>query len=120
MIKSEESALASKYKVTSYPSFFILKHGEKAPIKYEGDTFTYKMLFEFINIYSETFVDPNAVGKQEEESKAKKPWMSMPVPFISKESGNDICLKKDGLCVIYVMKSAADSDPKIVETMQTL
>ena len=120
MIKSDDSALAGKYKVTSYPSFFILKHGEKAPIKYEGETFTYKMLFEFINIYSETFVDPNAVGKQEEESKAKKPWMSTPVPFISKESGNDICLKKDGLCVIYVMKSAADSDPKIVETMQTL
>ena len=51
MIKSDETALATKYKVTSYPSFFILKHGEKAPIKYDGDTFTYKMLFEFINIY---------------------------------------------------------------------
>lgn len=121
MIKSDESALASKYKVTSYPAFFILKNGEKAPIKYEGDTFTYKMLFEFINIYSETFVDPNAAGKQAEEtSKAKKPWMSQPIPYISKESANDICLKKDGLCVIYVMKSAADSDPEIVSTMQAL
>ena len=46
--------------------------------------------------------------------------MSQPIPYISKESANDICLKKDGLCVIYVMKSAADSDPAIVETMQVL
>lgn len=77
MIKSEESSLASKYKVTSYPAFFILKHGEKAPIKYEGENFSYKMLFEFINIYSETFVDPNAATKAADEgSKAKKPWMS--------------------------------------------
>ena len=75
MIKSEESSLASKYKVTSYPAFFILKHGEKAPIKYEGETFSYKELFEFINIYSETFVFK---GTQEEpvESAASKPWLT--------------------------------------------
>ena len=121
MIKSEEASLASKYKVTSYPAFFILKHGEKAPIKYDGETFSYKELFEFINIYSETFVDPNAASKAADEgSKAKKPWMSQPIPFLSKESANDICLKKDGLCVIYVMKTAADSDPEIVSTMQGL
>lgn len=56
MIKAEEESLARQYNVKSYPSFFILKHGEKKPIKYEGDTFTYKELFEFINVYSETFV----------------------------------------------------------------
>ena len=45
----------------SYPSFFLLKGGGK-PIKYEGEGYSYKELFEFINIYSETFV---FVGDQE-------------------------------------------------------
>ena len=88
------------WKLLLQPEGF-LKHGEKAPIKYDGETFSYKELFEFINIYSETFVDPNAASKAADEgSKAKKPWMSQPIPFLSKESANDICLKKDGLCVI--------------------
>ena len=49
MIKSEETALASQYGVKKFPAFFILKHGEKKPFKYEGESFTYKDLFEFIN-----------------------------------------------------------------------
>lgn len=32
IIKSDDEALVKKYKVKSFPSFFILKHGEKAPI----------------------------------------------------------------------------------------
>lgn len=115
MISSSEDSLVKQYKVKSFPSFFILKHGEKGPIRYEGDSFAYKFLFEFINIYSETFV---RVGTEDEpvESAASKPWLSQPIPYLSKESGNDICLKKDGiLCVIYVLKSAADSDEEIVK-----
>ena len=75
MISSSEEVLARQYGVTKYPAFFILKHQEKKPIKYEGDNFSYKDLFEFINIYSETFVfagtDDVAV-----ESSASKPWLS--------------------------------------------
>lgn len=56
MIKEEESALVAKYKIKKFPSFLILKHGEKSPIKYDGDDFSYSALFEFINTYSETFV----------------------------------------------------------------
>jgi hypothetical protein len=56
MVKSDETALAAKYKVTSYPSLFILKNDEKKPIKYEDGAFTYSEIFEFINTYSETFV----------------------------------------------------------------
>ena len=64
MINSSEDSLVKQYKVKSFPAFFILKHGEKAPIRYEGDDFAYKFLFEFINIYSETFV---RVGTEEKE-----------------------------------------------------
>ena len=41
------------------------------------------------------------------------------MPYLSKQSGNDICLKKDGvLCVIYALGSAAQSDPKTIEALQ--
>lgn len=90
----------------SFPQLVILKNGEKAPIRYEGSNFSYSDLFEFINTYSETFV-----FKQDEEpveSSASKPWLTQSVPFLSKESGNDLCLKKDGvLCVVYVVPEAA-------------
>ena len=41
MIKADETALASTYKVKKFPSFLILKQGEKAPIKYTGDDYSY-------------------------------------------------------------------------------
>lgn len=113
MVKQEEESLVKKYKVTKFPAFIILKQGEKKPIVYDGDDFSYAALFEFINTYSETFV----FAQQEEpvESRASKPWLAEPVPFLSKDSGNDICLKKDGvLCVIYVLPTQADSDRTVV------
>lgn len=113
LVKSDDDALLKKYKVTKFPHFLILKTGEKTPIHYEEDDNSYSALFEFINTYSETFVDPNQEGNAPEEgaSRASKPWLSSPVPFLSTSSGNDICLKKDGvLCVIYAVPSASASD----------
>ena len=127
MIKKDEESLIKKYKVKKFPSFVILKQGEKKPIMYDGDDYSYAALFEFINTYSETFV----FAQEEEpvESRAskpswkisapKKPWLADPVPFLSKDSGNDICLKKDGvLCVMYVVPSQADSDRTVVQAME--
>lgn len=110
MIKSDEDTLLKKYKVTKFPAFQILKQGEKKPIVYDGDDYSYAALFEFINVYSETFVIPT--GEDENvESRASKPWLSEPVPYLSKDSANDICLKKDGvLCVIYLVPQASQSD----------
>lgn len=83
MVKQEEDTLMKKYKITKFPSFAILKHGEKKPIMYDSDDYSYNGLFEFINTYSETFVfkqvDEGAV-----ESRASRPWLSEPVPFLSK------------------------------------
>ena len=110
MVPSSDEGLIAKYKVKKFPHFLILKQGEKKPIVYDEDDFSYNGLFEFINTYSETFVfaqeDDSAV-----ESRASRPWLSEPVPFLNKESGNDICLKKDGiLCVIYAVPNAAASE----------
>ena len=86
MVKSDDEGLIAKYKVKSFPHFLILKTGLKKPIHYEGSDFSYDQLFEFINIHSETFVDPTKEGaaEPEGESRASKPWLSTPVPFLSK------------------------------------
>ena len=52
------------------------------------------------------------------ESRASRPWLSEAVPFLSKDSANDICLKKDGvLCVIYTVWSASQSDQAVINDM---
>jgi thioredoxin-related protein len=55
LVKNTEEALIKKYKVTKFPHFILLKNNEK-PLAYTGTSYTYSELFEFINIYSETFV----------------------------------------------------------------
>jgi len=56
LIRSEESGLVAKFKVKSYPAVFMLKEKDGKPIKYDGSDFSYQAIFDFINIYSETFV----------------------------------------------------------------
>lgn len=109
MIKKDEEALAKKYKVTKFPTFLLLKNGEK-PKPYEGSSFTYSELFEFINIYSETFVFVGDLEQKEVKSAASKPWLNVATPFLAKDSANDICLQKDGtLCVIYLSYDSQDN-----------
>jgi hypothetical protein len=120
-VRNDEAGLIKQYKITSFPTFVLLRN-EFAPLKYDGASYTYSELFEFVNTYSETFVIPGAdMTAEPKVSAAAKAWLNTPVPFLSKDSGNDICLKKDGtLCVVYVVKEASQSDPKIVSTMQAL
>jgi len=105
IIRDTEEDLVKQLKVKDFPSFFLLRNNEK-PLKYEGETFTYSDLFEFVNTYSETFVFGGT--KEEVKSAASKPWLNVNTPYLSKESGNDICLKRDGtLCVIYIVPDAS-------------
>lgn len=81
---------------------------------YDGGSYTYAELFEFINIYSETFVDVSSQKQEEVKSAATKMWLNMATPYLASDSANDICLKRDGtLCVIYVapnMDKSAEVD----------
>jgi hypothetical protein len=103
LIRNSETALLSKYKVKTFPAIMMLKEGEMRPIKYDGKEFTYQAVFDFINIYSETFVFRG--DKDEVKSAASKPWLTEKIPQLTLDSANDICLKKEGsLCVIYIAK----------------
>lgn len=98
--------MVSKYKVKSFPAVFLIKEKDTKHQKYDGKDFSYQAIFDFINIYSETFVFRN--DEQVAVSAASKPWLSERVPQVTSDSADDICLKKEGaLCVIYVAKDAA-------------
>jgi len=52
------------------------------------------------------------------ESAATKAWLNEAIPFISKESGNDVCFMKDGnLCVIYVLPCKHSADQKVIDEL---
>jgi hypothetical protein len=67
----------SKYKVKSFPALFTIKDKVQKPMKYEGKDLSYQALFDFVNIYSETFIFKDQ--KEEVKSAASKPWLSEPV-----------------------------------------
>ena len=59
MVRESEDALASKYKVKKFPALFVVK-SEGKPLKFDGADFSYSDIFEFLNVHSQIFIDPNA------------------------------------------------------------
>ena len=115
-MRETETSVAAKYKVSKYPALFLIKTKDGKPIPYEGSDYTYQGVFDFINIYSETFVFRD--GEEEVKSAATKPWLSERLPQLATESGNDICFKREGaLCVIYIVK---DESQKTADTTDLL
>lgn len=103
VVRKEESTIISKYKITKFPTIMVIPVGAKKNEYYKGET-KFKALFDFINIYSETFFK---VGEDKtrasEETKADKPWLNEKLPELNAKSGADVCFKVDGIiCVILV------------------
>lgn len=116
LIRDSEQRLVAKYKVKNYPAIYLIKDNESKAQKYEGTDFSYQAIFDFINIYSETFVFRNS--DEEVKSSASKPWLNEKVPQFTSDSANDICLKKESaLCVIYIVKDAASKSNEVSEQL---
>lgn len=73
IVRSTDSVLTDKYKVTSFPTIIVLKAGTPKPIRYTGTVFNFREIFEFLNIYSEVFVPG---GGSSLDSIATKQWMT--------------------------------------------
>lgn len=79
---------------------------------YEGEN-KFKPVFDFLNIYSETFykVGEDKVNPSDQTTTQSKPWLNERLPELTKESGNDICFKVDGVvCVILINKEKPNED----------
>lgn len=72
-------------------------------------------------MHSQIFVDPNSKDNTPKQSSAAKPWLVVPVPEMTADSGNDICLQKDGaLCIILVAKDKASLNQSHLDHMKNV
>jgi len=78
----------------------------------------YHNIFEFLNIYSETFVSG---GGSSVDSPATKSWLNEVVPELNDQSNMDVCMGlKKTLCVIYLTKDEVPEEHiEVLKTMKT-
>ena len=100
------SGITSKYKVTSFPKIMAIGVDKKTKF-FEGEM-KYKKIFDFCNVYQETFF---VVGEDRTPSdEPMKPWMKEKFPEYTKNSANELCFNVDqAICVVLINKEKPDS-----------
>ena len=112
IVRNDMTAILSKYKVNKFPSIMAIGVDKKTKF-YEGNM-KYKPIFDFCNVYQETFfvVGDDTTPRDE----PKKPWLNEKLPELTKESGNDLCFAVDKvICVVCINKEKPDK--KIEDTL---
>jgi len=103
-VQESEADIVSKFKIKKFPSI-MMQRGSKGETKeaYKGEM-NFAGLQEWINLFSESGMGDkvNSGGKEEESIEEAKPWLVQEVPELTGKSSNDICIKGEGLCVIYL------------------
>eukprot|EP00922_Rhytidocystis_sp_ex-Travisia-forbesii_P060422 GHVS01089559.1.p1 GENE.GHVS01089559.1~~GHVS01089559.1.p1 ORF type:complete len:459 (+),score=70.63 GHVS01089559.1:106-1482(+) len=104
--------LLSRWSVTSsqLPRIMLLKHDSKLPQFFKGKDIIFSKLFEWLNVFAETFVLGGGFTDQV-DSNTSKPWLAERMPELTALSQHDICFSKSekskGLCVIYLKYGAS-------------
>ena len=83
IVRSSEEPLLKRYNVKTFPLIMVVKATERKPAVYTGEI-NYQSIFEFINIYSETFV--NGGGSTQDNTNSHKPWLSEMLPELHEKS----------------------------------
>lgn len=100
-INNELKEVVEKYKVTKFPHIIVLKKN-KVIDTYKGKH-SYINIFDWLNVYSETFVFGGGFDTSPDKTD-EKPWKFELIPQFTKLSHGDICFKKadKGLCLLYL------------------
>jgi len=114
----EDKDLVAKFKVKKFPTV-IMQRGQKAETK---ETYTGEMKFtelkEWMNAHSESGMGDKitgAGGGKEESLEESKPWLVQEVPELTAKSNQDVCMRSEGLCVIYLKEG--DLTPQETEML---
>ena len=75
IVRHTDTAITSKYKINTFPKIMAIGVTEKKPNYYTGDT-KYKPLFDFLNVYSETFFRVGEDNTANQPQREAKPWLS--------------------------------------------
>eukprot|EP00922_Rhytidocystis_sp_ex-Travisia-forbesii_P019733 GHVS01029150.1.p1 GENE.GHVS01029150.1~~GHVS01029150.1.p1 ORF type:complete len:465 (-),score=67.09 GHVS01029150.1:250-1644(-) len=101
--------LLSRWSITSsqLPRVVLLKHDSKQPLIFKDKEITFPKLFEWLNVFAETFVLGGGFSDHPPvDLTLTKPWLAERVPEVTTASHQDVCFSKSakskGLCVIYL------------------
>ena len=89
IIRHDDQDLVDRYNINKFPKILVVKATEKKPKVYNGEI-KFQNIFDFLNIYSETFVPG---GGSSQDSAATKSWLTEIVPEMNYKSAADICIK---------------------------
>jgi len=104
IIRHQETDIFAKYGVKKTPQIAMIKPTDKKLVAYDGEL-KYGKIFDFLNIYTETFVPGG------ENLDFEKPWNREIFPELTAKSANDICFGLDGvLCGIYLTKEQPNAE----------
>ncbi|KAJ1607322.1 PDI-like thioredoxin domain-containing protein [Cryptosporidium canis] len=119
--KSDVSiGIAKKFQVTKFPNIMVYKTSSKPPEFYKGEI-KFLPLFEFLNVYAETFVMGGGFSDNESQDSDSKPWLLQKIPELTKLSYNDVCGKHKNLCVIYLKNGEISlEEQSMLEELQDL
>jgi len=100
--RKDDDAAVKKFKIKTFPKIIIYKTVDQKHKEYSGEI-KYRSIFEWLNVYSETFVHGG-----NEESSSTKSWIIEALPQMHKLSVDDICYKQEGMCGIFFLESQPD------------
>eukprot|EP00923_Selenidium_pygospionis_P041014 GHVN01071039.1.p1 GENE.GHVN01071039.1~~GHVN01071039.1.p1 ORF type:complete len:412 (+),score=70.60 GHVN01071039.1:64-1299(+) len=117
-IDMANETLATMYKVKQ-PTLLMVRGGPSGkPEKFNG-VFEFAPMHKWLNDRSETFVKGGGFS-DEGRAEDQKIWLVQKIPEVTGPSHQDICFKKQGLCVIYLADGTIpDSEIAMLEQLKS-
>lgn len=84
IVRNDQKEIFNQYGVRTTPKIMIIKPTDKKIVFYDGEL-KYGKIFDFLNIYTETFVPGG------ENLDFEKPWNREIFPELHQKSASDIC-----------------------------
>lgn len=117
-VEASATAMTKLYKIEKYPTLLCVKPSAPKPDRYTGEM-KFKPLHEWLNVRSETFVKGGGFS-DETRIEDTRVWLVQKVPEVTKLSHQDICFKKEGLCVMYLTDGPIPDDTiSVLEDLNT-
>lgn len=112
--------IAKKFQISKFPNIMVYKTASRPPEIYKGEI-KFLPLFEFLNVYAETFVMGGGFSDHESQDPSSKPWLLQRIPELTGLSYSDVCGKYKDLCVIYLKNGEISLDEQsMLEELQDL
>ncbi|GFE53228.1 hypothetical protein BaOVIS_006320 [Babesia ovis] len=108
---NDNPEIKTRYRIKSIPALIVVKPDTKVD-RFEG-TFDYASMFDWLNVYAETFLLGSGYDNGNNKASKAKPWLHDQLPQLTIESHMDLCFNKaHGFCVIYLAKGEISAEDR--------